>query len=94
MILKEYKSICDRIKAKERDVEQALDAERMQLLFELNRHDYQTAAPVVIIKDVIRKDKTEIKEIPRTIEILYEASKIPSVDFYPVLEDSSVESSD
>jgi hypothetical protein len=66
----------------------------MQLLVELDRHDYQTAAPALIRKDVTRKDKTEIKEIPRTIEILYEASKIPSVDFYPVLEDSSVESSE
>ena len=66
----------------------------MQLLVELDRHDYQTAAPTLIRKDVTRKDKTDIKEIPRTIEILYEASKIPGVDFYPVLEDRSVESSE
>ena len=42
---------------------------------------------------MIRQDKIEVKEIPRTIEILYEASKIPSADFYPVLEDSSDEPS-
>ena len=65
----------------------------MQLLFELNRHDYQHVAPAVINNDVIIKDKIEVKEIPRTIEILYEASKIPSADFYPVLEDSSDEPS-
>jgi hypothetical protein len=29
MILKEYKAVSERIKAKERDVEKALDAEKM-----------------------------------------------------------------
>ena len=42
---------------------------------------------------MVKPDKIEVKEIPRTIEILYEASKIPNADFYPVLEDSSDESS-
>ena len=30
-----------------------------------------------------------MKELPQSIEILYEASKIPNTNLYPVLEDSS-----
>lgn len=63
------------------------------MLNEIKCHDYHRAIPAVIFKDDIILKKVETKEIPRTIEILYEASKIPSADFYPVLEDSSDEDS-
>ncbi len=84
-------NISARIKAKERDVEIALEQEKLQLLHEIKCHDYLSVTPAVIFKDEIILDKTETREIPRTIEILYEASKIPSADFYPILEDSSDE---
>lgn len=29
------------------------------------------------------------RELPQSIEILYESSKIPTIDYYPILEDSS-----
>ena len=61
------------------------------MLHEIKFHDYHHVTPAVIFKDDIILEKVETKEIPRTIEILYEASKIPSSDFYPVLEDSSDE---
>ena len=63
------------------------------MLHEIKWHDYHHVTPAVIFKDDIILEKVETKEIPRTIEILYEASKIPSADFYPVLEDSSDEDS-
>lgn len=63
------------------------------MLLEIKFHDYHHEPPAVIFKDDITQEKVETKEIPRTIEILYEASKIPSADFYPVLEDSSDEDS-
>jgi hypothetical protein len=93
MIIKEYKNLAERIKAKERDVELELDTERLQQLFELKFHDDHNLTSAVIFKDEISPEKMEVKEIPRTIEILYEASKIPSLDYYPVLEDSSEEES-
>ena len=52
-IIKECMNLSTRIKAKERDVEMALDQEKLQWLLELKFHDNRNRAPAVIFKDEI-----------------------------------------
>lgn len=60
---------------------------------EIKSDDDHHVTPAVIFKDDIVLEKVETKVIPRTNEILYDARKIQSHNFYPILEESSDEDS-